>query len=84
MSFNARDLAIQLSAGGQEIQGLWAMACPACASTGGDPKPDCQGATAADPGCADPSTKAHDVAGRFPDDLALLRGDLKEALRLAH
>jgi len=81
MSFNAKDLAIQLSTGGEKIEGLWAMACPACASTGEQaPKPDCQGATEADPDCADPSTQDDGFAERFPGGLALLRNEMRDAL----
>jgi hypothetical protein len=87
MSFNARDLAIQLSTG-WKIEGLWAMACPACDSTGPqDPRPACQGTSEpcpspseADPSCAESSKKAEGYGERFPGGLALLRREMKDAL----
>jgi len=88
MSFDARDLAIQLSAG--EIAGPWVVACAACARTGqGVPKPACPKASkpecgkASKPACAKPSKKAEGVAGGFPGGLALLRQEMTAALARA-
>lgn len=79
MSFNARDLATQLSTGGEKVEGLWVMACPACASTGEQaPKPACPGASK--PACPKPSKKHVGFSERFPGGLALLRSEMRDAL----
>jgi hypothetical protein len=87
MSFDAKDLAIQLSSG-IEIEGLWAMACEACASTGGAPRPACQPPSKpcpapSKPGCAKPSKKAHLASASLPGGLAQLRREMREALARA-
>lgn len=83
MSFDARDLAIKLSAG-DAVEALWAMACPACDSTG-TPKPNCPAASKpcpapSKPGCPKPSKKADGKSAPLPGGLALLRSQMRDAL----
>jgi len=62
LTFEARDLAIKLSAVNAETEAPWVMACPGCDSTG-TPKPACQPPSKpcpapSKPGCPPPSKKA--------------------------
>jgi hypothetical protein len=75
MSFVTRDLAIKLSARSEEIDALWAMACPGCDSTGGD-KPACQNSQP----CQAPSNDPNAWTQAFPGSLALLRREMKNTL----
>jgi len=77
MSFNARDLTTTLYPGERGTEMLWGMACPGCATTGGDEKPAC-----ADPSspCQDPSNDAEAWTKDFPGSLALLRREMKDVL----
>lgn len=77
MSFDARDLAITLYPGERGTEMLWGMACPGCATTGGDEKPACQ--EPSQPACAD-SSAAQAYWREAPDGLALLRREMKGAL----
>jgi hypothetical protein len=61
LTFEARDLAIKLSAVNAETEAPWVMACPGCDSTGTPPKPagpvqPCPAPSK--PGCPAPSKKA--------------------------